>query len=136
MRVTSHRAFALNQLFVVAPLTYTGEKESRNCRSKKNIFDLSGLACGGAWWGAETAGARENGSVSVRRDPSIHLAGCQVLALDIRRVCADRLKDVKTKQHWRPLKQDHPTGHSQLRPAIVVAGKHGVLPVLWLFACD
>jgi hypothetical protein len=65
----------------------------------------------------------------------IHLAGCQVLALDIRCVCADHLKDLKPKQHWCPLKQDHPTGHSQLRPAIVVAGKRGVLIDLWLYDC-
>jgi hypothetical protein len=32
----------------------------------------------------------------------------------------------------RPLKQDLPAGKSQLRPAIVVAGKRGVLLVLWL----
>jgi hypothetical protein len=60
--------------------------------------------------------------VRLARQRPIHLTGCQVLALDIRRVCADRLKDVKTKQHWRLLKQDYPTGHSQLRPAIVIAG--------------
>jgi hypothetical protein len=70
------------------------------------------------------------------RQQPIHLAGCQVLALDIRRACADHLKDVKTKRHRCPLKQDHPTGHSQLRPAIVVAGKRGALLVLRLYACD
>jgi len=79
---------------------------------------------------------RLRGRERLARQRPIHLAGCQVLALDIRRVCADHLKDAKTKQHWCPLKQDHPTGHSQLRPTIVVAGKRGVLLVLWLYACD
>ena len=47
-----------------------------------------------------------------------------------RKTCgAFRDKDGKTNQHWCPLKQDHPTGRSHLRPAIVATGKRGVLLV-------
>jgi hypothetical protein len=35
-----------------------------------------------------------------------------------------------------PLKQGLPAGKSQLRPAIAVAGKRGVLLILLLYACD
>ncbi|HKQ93629.1 MAG TPA: hypothetical protein VJZ77_23420, partial [Blastocatellia bacterium] len=44
--------------------------------------------------------------------------------------------EIRPKRRLFPLKQNHPTGHSQIRPAIVVAGKRGALIVLGLYACD
>ncbi|HEX2491999.1 MAG TPA: hypothetical protein VHR27_21520, partial [Blastocatellia bacterium] len=47
-----------------------------------------------------------------------------------------RLRRSGIKEFAASIKQNHPTGHNQIRPAIVVAGKRGALIDLWSYACD
>ena len=47
-----------------------------------------------------------------------------------------RLRRSGIREFASSIKQNHPTGHSQIRPAIVVAGKRVALIDLRSYACD